>query len=194
MRGEWSGLTSVDHALNAALLVADVALRGGDRAGLLAFDDTPRVFLRPEGGRTGARKLTRAAYDLDANLAASDYRTAMTFLKTQVRARSLVVVFTQVLEPRAASELATAMKMLLPRHLPLCVLLRDTDVESLATAEAKTDDDLYVRAAAAEILTFKDALVRKLEHAGVLVLDAEPRDITPELVKRYWEIKARRLL
>ena len=194
MRGEWSGLSSVDHALNAALLVADVALRGGDRAGLLAFDDTPRVFLRPEGGRTGARKLTRAVYALEANLAASDYRTAMTFLKTQVKARSLVVVFTQVLEPRAATELATAMKMLLPRHLPLCVLLRDTDVESLAMTPAHADDDLYVRAAAAEILTFKDALVRKLDHAGVLVLDAEPREITPELVRRYWEIKARRLL
>jgi uncharacterized protein (DUF58 family) len=197
MRGE-SGigakLTSVDHALNAALLVADVALRGGDRAGLLAFDDMPRVFLRPEGGRTGARKLTRASYALEANLSASDYRTAMSFLKTQVRGRSLIVLFTQVLEPRAASELATAMKMLLPRHLPLCVLLRDTDVEALAVAPAHDDEELYVRAAAAEILDFKSALIRKLERAGVLVLDAEPRDVTPELVKRYWEIKARRLL
>ena len=53
MRGESGGLTSVDHALNAALLAADVALRGGDKAGLMTFDDAPRAFLRPTGGRIG---------------------------------------------------------------------------------------------------------------------------------------------
>jgi hypothetical protein len=87
-----------------------------------------------------------------------------------------------------------SLKMLLPRHLPLCVLLRDTDVESLASSPARTDDDLYVRAAAAEVLSFEDALVRKLERAGVIVLHAAPKNVTPELVKTYWDIKARRLL
>ena len=194
MRGVSQGLGAVDHALNATLLVADVALRGGDRAGLLAFDDAPRTFLRPEGGRMGARKLTRAAYALEANLAATDYRGAMAFLQSQVRARSLVVMITNVLEERAATELAGALKSLLPRHLPLCVILRDVDVEALVTAPARVAEDLYVRGAAAEVLAAREALVRKMEHAGVMVLDVEPRALTPELVKRYWEVKARRLL
>jgi uncharacterized protein (DUF58 family) len=72
MRGESSGLTSVDHALNAALLAADVALRGGDKAGFFAFDDVPRAFLPPTGGRAGGRKLTRAVHDLEAGIAATD--------------------------------------------------------------------------------------------------------------------------
>jgi uncharacterized protein (DUF58 family) len=55
-------------------------------------------------------------------------------------------------------------------------------------------DDLYVRAAAAEALAWRDALVRGLRRAGVLVLDARPGDLTPELVKGYLEVKARRLL
>ena len=91
MRGESAGLTSIDHALNAALLTADVALRGGDRAGIVTFDDAPRTFLRPGGGRAGGRKLIRAVYALEAGFAATDYRAAMTFLRTQVRARSLFV-------------------------------------------------------------------------------------------------------
>lgn len=194
MRGESQGLANVDHALNATLLVADVALRGGDRAGLLAFDDAPRAFLRPEGGRMGARKLTRAAFALEAGLAATDYRAAMGFIQSQIRARSLVVILTNVLEERAASELAASVKALMPRHLPLCVLLRDVDVDALALAPARVEDDLYVRAAAADVLAARESLVRKLEHAGVIVLDAEPRSLTPELVRRYWEVKARRLL
>src|SRR5688500_18084329 len=88
MRGESGGLTSVDHALNAALLAADVALRGGDKAGLMAFDEAPRRFLPPTGGRSGGRKLTRAVYALEAGFASTDYRAAVSYLRTQVRARS----------------------------------------------------------------------------------------------------------
>ena len=194
MRGVSEGLGHVDHALNAALLAADVALRGGDKAGLLVFDDQPRKFLMPTGGRSGARKLTRAAYDLEASVAATDYRAATTFLASQVRSRSLFIVFTNLLDPRSGKELASALRGLLPRHLPLCVLLRDTDVEALATAPAERAEDLYVRAAAAETLAWRDGLLRSLKKGGVLVLDANPKDVTPSLVKRYLEVKARRLL
>jgi uncharacterized protein (DUF58 family) len=194
MRGETGGLTAIDHALNAALLTADVALRGGDRAGLMVFDEAPRKFVPPTGGRAGARKLIRAVYALQASLAATDYSAAMAFLRAQVRARALFVVFTNLLDPRSAKELAASMKGLLPRHLPLCVLLRDTDVESLATAPARGAQELYVRAAAAESLAWRDSLIRGLRNAGVLVLDTKPGELTPELVKGYLEVKARRLL
>jgi uncharacterized protein (DUF58 family) len=194
MRAEWQGLTAVDHALNAALLAADAALRSGDRAGLLVFDALPRAFLAPSGGRTGARKLTRAAYALEPNFGATDYRAATAFLRNQVKARSLFVVLTNVLEPHSARELAGAMRALLPKHLPLCVLLRDTDVEALAVADARDHHDLYVRAAAAEALAARDALVRSMRNAGILVIDAKPDDLTPELVQSYLHIKARRLL
>jgi uncharacterized protein (DUF58 family) len=73
-------------------------------------------------------------------------------------------------------------------------LLRDTDVEALATAPSSGSLDLYVRAAAAEQLAWRDALIRSLSGAGVLVLDAKPGDLTPELVKAYLHVKARRLL
>jgi uncharacterized protein (DUF58 family) len=72
--------------------------------------------------------------------------------------------------------------------------MKDTDVESLATAKIAAGDDLYVRGAAAEALAWRDALIRSLRNAGVLVLDARPSDVTPELVKSYLEVKARRLL
>ncbi len=199
MRGESEGLTAIDHALNAALLTADVVVRSGDNAGLLAFDDAPRCFVPPAGGAGGMRKLTRAVYALEAGLAATDYAAAVTFLRTRVRARSLFVVFTNLLDPRSADELASSMKGLLPKHLAVCVLLRDMDVEALATpsdvrSSAHSKDDLYVRAAAAETLASRDALIRRLTNAGVLVLDAKPRNLTPELVKGYLEVKAQRLL
>lgn len=194
MRGESNGITSIDHALGAALLTADVALRGGDRAGLLTFDAEPKSFLRPTGGRSGGRKLTRATYALDAGLAATDYRSALVFLKTQVKVRSLFVIFTNLLDPRGAKDLAAGVRGLMPRHLPLCVLMRDRELEDLAVAPVATEADVMVRAAAGETLAWRDGIVRTLKNAGALVLDARPEDVTPLLVKRYLEVKARRLL
>jgi uncharacterized protein (DUF58 family) len=194
MRGESGGLTSVDHALAAALLTADVALRGGDKAGLLTFDDRPRSFLQPTGGLRSGRKLIRAVHAVDAGMEATDYRSAMVFLKTQVKARSLFVLFTNVLDPRSAKDLANAVRSLLPRHLPLCVLMRDKDVEEAALAPTETKRDLYVRGAAAEELVWRDGILRTLRMSGALVLDAPPEQVTTLLVRRYLDVKARRLL
>jgi uncharacterized protein (DUF58 family) len=194
MRGETGGLTAFDHALNAALLTADVALRGGDRAGLMVFDDAPRRFVPPAAGRTGGRKLTRAVYALDAGLAATDYRAAVTYLRAHLRARSLLVVFTNFLDRRSASEFAASLKGLMPHHVPLCVLVRDTAIEALTTRPATGADDLYARAAAAETLAWRDSLIRTLRRTGALVLDAKPGELTPELVRTYLEVKTRRLL
>lgn len=193
-RAEKEGIGIVDHAINAALLAADVAARAGDKAGLVVFDDAPRTWLPPTSGRNGSRKLTRAVYALDAGLSATDYRAAFGFLRAQIKSRSLVIIFTNVLEPRSAKDLASAVRTLMPRHLPLCVLMRDPDIEALALSEVRREDDLFVRAAAADALTFREDLIRSLRNAGVLVLDTNPGDLTPELVKSYLEVKARRLL
>jgi uncharacterized protein (DUF58 family) len=194
MRGDSDGLPQVDRALNAALLAADVALRGGDKAGILTFDQKPRTWLPPTGGRSGGRKLIRAVYDLEASLEATDYRAAMMFLQTQMRARSLLILFTNLIDARSASDLRSAVRSLLPRHLPLCVLLRDPEVEALVGGDAQGVEGPYVRAAAAENLLWRDELMRTLRNSGMLVLDARPEDLTPAVVKSYLEVKARHLI
>jgi uncharacterized protein (DUF58 family) len=105
-------------------------------------------------------------------------------------------VLTNLLEPRGARELAAALKGLLPNHLPLCVLLRDTEVEGLLQTPlgGRQTEGAYVRAAAAEHLLWREKILRDLRRSGVLVLDCAPKDLTPSLVKRFLEVKARRLL
>lgn len=194
MRGESEGLSRVDRALNAAMLTADVCLRNGDRAGLLAFDDAPRAYLHPTSGRAAARKLARATYALEPGLAPTDFSAAMQMLRGKLPSRTLVILFTHLLDDAAADAMTRSVAALLPRHLPLCVLMRDPEVDALIDERAMDRHDLYVRAAAAEELNARDALLRRLRDAGSLVIEARPGDVTPELVRGYLEVKARRLL
>lgn len=194
MRAEAEGLSFLDHALNATLMLGHVALSRGDQVGLLAFDDEPRAFVAPAGGQATERSLIRAVFDLHPRLAEPDFGRVFAFARTRVQRRSLVVLFTQVLEPAAATRLGTLLRGLMPRHLPLCVLLRDRDVDQLAHDAPTVARDLYVNAAAAEAIQWRDQLLRDLRKAGVLVIDAYPEQVTPALLRRYAEIKARRLL
>lgn len=194
MRAEAEALSFLDHALNATLMLAHVAIERGDQVGLLAFDEVMHAFVPPASGKAAERKILSAAYGLEARLAECDFMAAFGFIKTRVRRRSLVVLFTQVLDQAAATRLTALLRRLMPRHLPLCVLLRDRDVDRLAVGEVTDPRDLYVRGAAAEALLWREQLIRDMKAAGVLVIDAYPEQVTPQVVKRYVEIKARQLL
>ncbi|HVK64340.1 MAG TPA: DUF58 domain-containing protein [Polyangium sp.] len=199
MTAEFANLSLFDHALNATLMLSHVVSRGGDKVSMLAFAEEVLAYAPLTGGARATRKIVQAGYDIEPDLAPTNYRAAFEALAVRVKKRTLVVLFTQVVDEVAAAELEKLMRGLMPRHLPLLVLLRDVDVDALALghsgeAAALAGVGPYLRGAAAEILSFRDKLVRRLKQHGALVLDVAPGDLTPALINRYLEIKARHLL
>jgi uncharacterized protein (DUF58 family) len=183
--------------LNATLMLSHVAARAGDRVGLLAFSDVIKSYAPPASGAHAARHIVQAGYDLHPEIVETSFAAAFHHIGVRVRKRSLIVLFSQVVDDVAAAELLRLMRGLMPRHLPLMVFLRDVEVDALVEQGdpgAGGDDDPYARGAAAELRTFGDRLVRDLERHGALVLDVAPGKLTPALIDRYLDIKARHLL
>jgi hypothetical protein len=105
------------------------------------------------------------------------------------------LLFTHVIDERGADEVAGFARGLYPRHLPLVILFREEEIERLLRPEpGDPPTDLYTRAAAAEMATRRRTLLRDLQSRGVLTLDAHYRQLTPKLVERYLDVKARQLL
>lgn len=198
MTAESDGLAQLDHALNAVLMLAHVAARGGDQLGVMAFDARVRNYLPPAGGRRAAQRVAHAMYDVHANLVETDFEGAFTELTKRLRKRALVVLFTQVIDDVSAHTVLRQVRSLRPRHLPVCVLFRDPDLDRLAEPStglaAVPDGELYVAAAAAETILWRERLVRDLKTGGALVLHVPPRQTTPALINRYLQIKAQHLL
>lgn len=207
MTGETAGLSLFDHALNATLMLAHVASRGGDRVGLLSYAEQVQAFVPPGAGRKAVQRLIQAGYALHPELVEPDPERAFGLLNLRVRTRTLVILYTQVIDERSADELIRVTRGLFPRHLPLIVLFRDVEVHALLEGPARvavgagaagttalTELDLYTRGAAAELVSWRRQLIRSLENQGALVLDVDPTDLTPALINRYLEIKARHLL
>jgi uncharacterized protein (DUF58 family) len=195
MTAETAGLSAFDHALNATLMMGHVASRAGDQIGMAAFDRQVRAYLPPTGGAGATQRLIATAYDLHPDLVETDYAAAFELLSRRLRKRALVVLFTQIVDEVSAHSLLRFMRSLPRRHLPLCVLFRDGDVDRLLeTDEVPGDLGWYVRGAAAETVLWRDRLVRDLKAGGAHVLQPLPKDLTPALVTRYLQIKAQQLL
>lgn len=189
-----AGLSQFDHALNATLMLSHVATRGGDQVGLVGFDSTVRAFVRPSSGPQASGKLVRAAYDLHPRLVESDYDHAFAQVALRQRKRSLLIVFTQVVDNRVAHTLLKQTRALLKLHLPLIVLFRDTDADALLEQSATSDLMRYQQGAAAELARWRGSLIGDLKGAGALVLDVAPQRFTAKLINTYLQIKARHLL
>jgi uncharacterized protein (DUF58 family) len=198
MTAESDGLAQMDHALNAVLMLAHVAARAGDQLGLMAFDAHVRSYLPPAGGRRAAQRVAQATYDLHASMVETDFEGAFTELTKRLRKRALVVLFTQVIDDVSAQAVLRQVRSLRPRHLPVCVLFRDPDLDRLAEPSAglatAPDGDLFTAAAAAETILWRERLVRDLKIGGALVLHVPPRQTTPAVINRYLQVKAQHLL
>jgi uncharacterized protein (DUF58 family) len=92
------GLTKLDHAVNAALFLAFVAVRNGDRVGLVVFADGIKTWLAPATGRLQYRKIVDALYTAKPHLTYVDYLALFKELNVRLLKRSLLCVFTDFID------------------------------------------------------------------------------------------------
>jgi uncharacterized protein (DUF58 family) len=194
MNNEAAGLSLLDHALNAMLMLGYVALRQGDSVGLVCFSDRIHNYVPPRGGMSQMNHLLHASFDRFPQLVESRYDLAFLHLASHCRKRSLVVLVSNLIDEVNSHQVQQYLSMQTRRHLPLGVLLRDHQLFRAADRQQPAGSELYRAAAAAQILSWRHEVLADLEHQGVLVLDVLPEDMTAPLINRYLDIKARHLL
>ena len=194
MAREVDGATRLDDAIEAALLLSHVALRSDDRVGLMAFADTMLRVVPPVRGVASAGLLAQAMFDLSPVLREPAYEAMAVRLHAHFPKRSLVVLFTDAVEPESLQGLARPIRFLSQRHLVLLVTFRDASVAH-ALAHAGDDTDSFFRAGAASDLSVeRERNLARLRGAGAQVLEAAPGKLSTDVINRYLQIKARHLL
>ena len=187
-------LDKLDHAVNAALMLAWVAQAYGDRVGLMTFDDRVSGFIKPERGPIQLRRITEALYAVKAEYVEPDFGHAMTHLALRVGRRSMVVILTDVQDPEASRELVAHALRLASRHLVLIVAMSDPAMLSARDDPIVSTNRAYEWAAAEEFVASRRESFEQLRRGGVLGLDVVAGKLSPALVERYLELKERALL
>lgn len=182
----------LDYALAAALVLSQRARDFGDRVGLIAFDDEVRVIQPTAPVRVG--RLADLFAGIRSRPVEPNYPLAFSALRRAFRKRSLVVLFSDVIDRSASGPMIGAMRGLSRHHLPLMVALRNPDVEAVAARRVDTLDTLHDRAAAEDLLDSRSRALHSLARGGVQVVDAPPGAGVQATLDRYVAIKERGLL
>lgn len=188
------GVPKIDRAINAALLLAYVSLRSGDKTALFGFDTRPTVTSNVLSGTGAFPHMQQLASKLDYSVEDANYTLALTSLAARLERRSLIVLFTDFVDTISAELMLENVKRLMDRHLIIFACFEDEQLSEMISAEPLTAD-LVSRAVIADgLLKERELVLRKLEHLGVQVMETKPERFSAELVSRYLDIKRREVL
>jgi uncharacterized protein (DUF58 family) len=191
--GRVGDVPRLDSAMDAALLLAALAARAGDRIDFVAGDRRVRSRLRSAGARDVAANLQDAMADLEPVIAEADWTSLTGAVTGFGRQRALVVLLTP-LEPSAVEEgLLPVLPMLTSHHRVVLASVRDPALEELA-AQHSTLDEVYDAAAAEQVIARRRHTAGLLRALGVDVIDADAEQLPPALADHYLGLKARGLL
>lgn len=191
MRAKDGELSHFDHALNALLLSAYVAIKQGDAVGLHAFaadGQSSGGQLPPVKGEGGINLLLNHVYDLHSGTANADFTASAQQLLAKHPRRALVILVTN-LRDEDSDELLAAVQLLSRRHLVMVASLRETAVDGLLQRPVENFSDAVDTAAARDFLQRRARLLQQLRARNVLVVDSAPQQLHMALVEAYWRLK-----
>ncbi len=194
MMARSGSFTKLDDAVAAALSLAQVALAGGDSVGLIAYDRTIQARLNPSRGSSHLRLILEQLALARGVLTEADHSRAAEILLKSQRRRALVVWITDLAETAATPEVIESAMRLLPRHLVLFAVMGQPEFAALLSHSPETKDEMYRYAAAMELRSRREMLMRRLHERGALTLEASSGRLATVLVNSYLRVKEESLL
>lgn len=194
MLNESGGVSYLDRALNASIMLSYIALGQADNVGFLAFSSDVERSVKPVRGKPAIQTLLQHSFDLEAKRATADYSLAIDHISRRFRKRSLVIFVTHVIDEQHLDAICEPLQATRSQHLFLCVFLRDLGLTRLATRMPDTDLEAFQTAAAAELLVAIERKMSLLQQRGILTISTLPDQLTADVVNGYLSVKARSLI
>ncbi|HWM90859.1 MAG TPA: DUF58 domain-containing protein [Thermoanaerobaculia bacterium] len=187
-------ITRLDHAVNAAVLLASICNRMEDRVGLLSFANAVEQGLGQGRGSGHLRKITGFAAGVMPEYLHTDYLALGAHLRRRMRSRALVLILTSLPELEGEGEIVRAVEMLVPQHLPVVIVLADPAMAAAASFLPEDKAELCRTLVARDLWLERRKVLAELRRRGALVAETAPGDAGVQAVNSYLEVKRRQLL
>lgn len=179
----------LDAAMDAALLLAALGSRAGDRVDLLAYDRVPRATVKGRTAHDVLPAFVSAMAPLESALVESDTRGLASTALRMAGHESLLVLLTGLEASPVEEGLLPVLPMLTQRHTVLVASIADPRIAEMAASRGNSDA-VYEAAAAARSQMERGHTADRLRRHGVIVVDALPDDLAPALADAYLALKA----
>ena len=191
MQNAFRGMTLLDYAINASLVLSFIAIRKDDKAGLATFADRFETFI-PAGKQVSQmQQILDALYLQQTTFGESDYSSLYVHLNKHISKRSLLVIYTNFDTIIGMERQLEYLRQLARRHVVLVVFFEDTEMKAFAARRPTSMEGYYEQVIADKFIFEKQHVIAKLRQHGVYSLLTEPDKLSVGIINKYLEMKAR---
>jgi uncharacterized protein (DUF58 family) len=191
MKMPFNGLTLLDYAVNASLVLSNVALVKQDKAGLITFEKNLDTFLLADKKTTQMNLILESLYKQKTDFLEPDFEKLYSVIRNRITNRSLLVLFTNFESLESLEREMTALKKIAKYHLLLVIFFENTELKSLMESKTSTMEEIYIKTIAEKFAYEKKLMVKELHKNGIPSILTTPENLTVNTVNKYLEMKTR---
>lgn len=194
MQQAFRGMTLLDYAINASLVLSYVAMRKEDKAGIVTFNEHFDSFVPASKASGQMQTLLENLYSQQTTFGETDFSSLCVHFNKHVSKRSFLVLYTNFSSMGSMNRQLAYLQQLNRQHRLLVVFFEDADMKTYIAAPAK-DTEGYYRHVIAEKFAFeKRLIVSTLKQNGIYSLLTTPENLSIDVINKYLEMKSRQLL
>lgn len=194
MRMPFQGLSLLDYAINASLVISNIAIRKSDKAGLITFQDTisSTVGAGKQSGQIG--KILEVLHNQKTSYRESDFSMLYSHIRRKVTQRSLMLLFTNFESIYGLHRQLPYLRKLASQHLLVVIFFENTELKELVEEPATDLRQIYHKAIAEKFSYDKKLIVKELTRHGIQSMLTAPEHLTVNTINKYLELKARGMI
>ena len=194
MQQAFHGMTLLDYAINAALVLSYVAIHRQDKAGLMTFADTFDSFVPAERHAGQMQRILECLYSQQTSFGESDFSMLASQLNRLVPRRSFVVLYTNYADFDSLSRQLPYLRMLNQRHRLLVVFFEDSQLNDMVASSFQDIEECYQHVIGEKMGYERRLIVHTLRQNGIYSLLTTPERLSVDVINQYIEMRKRQLL
>ncbi|WP_299820848.1 DUF58 domain-containing protein [uncultured Pontibacter sp.] len=194
MQMPFQGLTLLDYAINASLVISNIALKKHDKAGLITFSDNISNMLPAQRKADQIRHIMELLYNQKTKYQETDYERLYATIRHKIKQRSLLLLFTNFETLNGAQRQLPYLRAIAKHHLLVVIFFENTELHAELHKRATNTEEVYTKAIAQKFDYDKRQIVKQLQQHGIHAILTPPKDLTVNTINKYLELKARGLI
>jgi uncharacterized protein (DUF58 family) len=194
MKMPFNGLSLLDYAINATLVLSNVILKKNDKAGMFTFSKKVENRIVAERRSSQMNLILENLYNIKTNYFESDFSRLYVDVKKHINQRSLIVLYTNFETLDGLNRQLPYLKGIAKNHLLMVVFFKNTELNDLIDKKAENIQEVYDKVIAEKFDFEKRLIVNELRKYGIYALLTQPESLTIDTINQYLEIKARGIL
>lgn len=194
MKMPFDNLSLLDYAINAALVISNVALKKHDKAGIFTFSKKVENMVVAEKRTSQMNLILEGLYNIKTDFFESDFGRLYGDVRRNITHRSLLLLYTNFETLDSLHRQLPYLKGMAKSHLLVVIFFKNTELNTLIENKAETIQQVYDKVIAEKFAFEKRLIVNELKKYGIYSILTTPENLTLDTINKYLEIKARGLL